>query len=91
MRLSREKINHLSHIIIKELEKDKEIEFLKDQNLIRLDIVRIITRELQIENEVDALVRKRLLSYSRKIIEGSQEWDVLYQKFFSEEMGKRGR
>ena len=90
MRLSRAKINHLSHILIKVIQEDSNIELLKDLNLIRLDIVRIITRELQVEDEVDDVVRKRLASYSRKIMEGSQEWDVLYQKIYEEEMEKKG-
>ena len=91
MRLSRSKINHLSHIIIKALEEDPTVELLKDANLVRLDIVRIITRELKVEEEVDEIARKKLSSYSRKIQEGSQEWDVLYQKIYEEEMAKRGR
>ncbi|MGA1839743.1 MAG: DUF507 family protein [bacterium] len=91
MRLSRSKINHLSHIIIKTLEEDPNVEILKDSNLVRLDIVRIITRELKVEEEVDEIARRKLSSYSRKILEGSQEWDVLYQKIFEEEMDKRGK
>ena len=91
MRLSRAKINHLSHVMIKALEEDPSIELLKDSNTIRLDIVRIITRELKIEEEVDEIVRKKLASYSRKIQEGSQEWDVLYQKIYEEEMTKKGK
>lgn len=91
MRLSRSKINHLSHIIINALEEDPNVELLKDTNLVRLDIVRIITRELKVEEEVDEIARRKLSSYSRKIQEGSQEWDVLYQKIFEEEMDKRGK
>lgn len=91
MRLGRSKINHLSHIIIKALEENPTIELLKDSNLVRLDIVRIITRELKTEDEIDEIARKKLSSYSRKIQEGSQEWDVLYQKIYEEEMARRGR
>ncbi len=91
MRLSRSKINHLSHVIIKALEEDPDIELLKDSYLVRLDIVRIITRELKVEEEIDEIARKKLSSYARKIQEGSQEWDVLYQKIFEEEMAKRGK
>lgn len=91
MRLSRAKINHLSHILIKAIEDATNIELLKDSNLVRLDIVRIITQELQMEEAVDDAVREKLSSYSRKILEGSQEWDILYQKFFEEEMAKRAR
>jgi hypothetical protein len=91
MRLGRSKINHLSHVIIKILEEDPNVELLKDSNLVRLDIVRIITRELKVEEEIDEIVRRKLSSYSRKIQEGSQEWDVLYQKIFEEEMANRGK
>ena len=91
MRLSRSKINHLSHLLINALEKDPAVEIVKDNNAVRLDIVRIITRELKMEEEIDELVRKKLVSYSRKILEGSQEWDVLYHKTFEEEMNKRGK
>lgn len=91
MRLSRPKINHLSHILIKAMEEHPNIELLKDSNSVRLDIVRIITQELRLEEEVEDVVRDKLSSYSRKILEGSQEWDVLYQKFYEEEMTKRAR
>jgi hypothetical protein len=91
MRLSRGKINHLSHILIKALEEDPTVELLKDSNSIRLDIVRIITNELKFEEEIDEIVRRKLSSYSRRILEGSQEWDVLYQKMYEEEMVRRGK
>ena len=91
MRLSRAKINHLSRILINALEKEPGVEILKDSNSVRLDIVRIITRELRIEDEVDESVRKKLSSYSRRILEGSQEWEVLYHKTYEEELTKRGK
>jgi hypothetical protein len=34
-------------------------------------------------------VRRTLASYSRKIVEGSREWDVMYQKLYDEEFAKR--
>jgi hypothetical protein len=91
MRLSRAKINHISHIIIQALENDQTIKLIKESNLIRLDIIRIITQELRVEEEIEEKVRARLESYSRKIPEGSQEWDVLYHKLYEEEMAKKGK
>jgi hypothetical protein len=32
-----------------------------------------------------------LASYSRRLIEGSPEWDVLYRKLFEEELRKRNK
>ena len=55
----------------------------------RLQIVKTLTDELKIEEVVDAEVRRRLASYSRKITEGNREWDVMYQKLYEEETKKR--
>ena len=55
----------------------------------RLQIVKTLTDELKIEEVVDAEVRRRLASYSRKIVEGNREWDVMYQKLYEEETKKR--
>jgi hypothetical protein len=56
---------------------------------VRLQIVKTLTDELRIEEIVDAEVRRKLSSYSRKIIEGNREWDVMYQKFYEQEMKRR--
>ncbi len=91
MRLSREKIVHLSKLVLKELETNDAVEFHKDLNEIRLEIVKIITDELKIDDVVDQDVRKVLNSYSRKLEEGSREWDIMYQKLYEQEMNKRRR
>jgi hypothetical protein len=89
MSLSRQKINHLSQLIVKALQKTGHVTFLKPDNDVRLQIVKTLTDELRIEEIVDAEVRRKLSSYSRKIIEGNREWDVMYQKFYEEEMKRR--
>jgi len=92
MRLSREKINHLSHLIINALLEDENIEIFKAKNDIRLEIVRVITEEVMLEEEIDNKVRGILSSYKRKqLLEGSREWEILYQKTYEEEMNKKKR
>ena len=91
VRLSREKINHISQLIIKELAESDAIEFLREPNEVRLEIVKLITDELRIDDEIDEQVRKTLNSYSRTIVEGSREWEVMYNKLYDEEFNKRGR
>lgn len=91
MRLSREKINQLSHSVVQALLKDEHTEIFKDTNDIRLEVVNLITGELQIEEEIDTEVKNRLSSYKKKIVEGSQEWEILYQKTYEEEMKKKRR
>jgi len=89
MSLSRQKINHLSQLIVKALQRAGHVTLLKPENDVRLQIVKTLTDELRIEEIVDAEVRRKLSSYSRKIVEGNREWDVMYQKFYEQEMKKR--
>lgn len=90
MRLSDEKINHLTHVLLKRLLERNVITPLTDDITIRKEIKRIIIDELKVAEDIDAIVRKKLESYSKKIYEGSAEWDVLYHKFFTEESAKKG-
>lgn len=89
MLLSREKINHLSKLIVNGLEEEDTVRLLAEQNEVRLQIVKIMTDELKIDDIVDEEVRKMLNSYLKKLKEGSNEWEVLYRKHYEEEMKKR--
>ena len=89
MSLSREKINHLSQILMRELQKFPGVTLQAPTNTIRLEIVRAFNEGLKLEAAIDAAVRRTLTSYSRQIVEGSREWDVMYQKLYEEELDKR--
>ena len=90
--LSDEKISHLSHLILEKLKKeDSGLIFNTEEPLILREIKKVFFGELKLEEDLDRLVRARLESYSRRIVEGSPEWDVLYQKNFDEELRKRKR
>lgn len=91
MMLSEDKITHLSHIILKELIGQKLVAPVKDEAAARREIKRTIVSELKIGEEIDEIVRKKLQSFSKKLIEGSPEWEVLYKKYFREEEVKKGR
>jgi hypothetical protein len=90
MRLSDDKISHLTHVVLKGLLEKNVITPLEDEGQIRRDIRRVVVRELKIADGIDEMVRKKLQSYMKKIYEGSSEWDVLYNKFFEEEAAKKG-
>ena len=91
MRLSRDKVLHLSGLIVQALTDQKLVTVLKDQNSLRMEIANTMLEELSVEEEVEQEVQRILRSYKRKIIEGSREWDVMYRKTFEELMKKRGR
>lgn len=89
MVLSDDKISHLSHLILQGLEKDPDVEKKGPQSELLRGIKQVIISELKQDERIDEMVRERLASYSRKIVEGSQEWDILYHKTFNEEAKKR--
>ena len=86
MRLTREKVNLLSHQITEKLVSIDEVEFIEDRNTIRLAVVDIINRWLKKEEEVDKAARHKIEAQKRAIPEGSGEWDILYRKYYEEEM-----
>ena len=89
MSLSREKINHLSQILTKGLAELPGGTLCAPENTIRLEIVRAMQDALKLEEEIETAVRRTLHSYTRKIPEGSREWDVMYQKLYDEELARR--
>ncbi len=91
MKLSREKILRLSHLILDHLNKDEEIEYFADPQEIRQEIVKLISDEMKTDEAIDALVRRKIETQKRTIQEGSDEWDVLYRKYYEEEVNKHRR
>jgi hypothetical protein len=88
MSLSREKVNALSQLLIKGLADVPGVTFQAPENTVRLEIVRAIQDALKLEEAIEATVRRTLNSYSRKIVEGSREWDVMYLKLYEEELAR---
>lgn len=91
MMLSDDKITHMTHMLLKELLNRGLIKLKQDDVLIRKEIKRTIVNELKIGEDIDTTVRRKLQSLSKKLVESSSEWEVLYKKFFEEEELRRGR
>ena len=89
MLLSEEKVSHLSHVVLGAVKKSMAVKLTGDETQALREIKRVLAAELAAEEEIDRAVRAKLASYSRPIMEGSQEWDVLYRKTFEEEHRKR--
>ena len=86
MRLTREKVNLLSHQITERLASIDAVEFVEDRNTIRLAVVDILTKWLKREEEIDKAARHKIEAQKRAIPEGSAEWEILYRKYYEEEM-----
>jgi hypothetical protein len=88
LKLSREKILRLSHLILDYLNSDDGVEYFDDPQAIRTDILRLISDEMKADEAIDALVRRKIETQKRPIIEGSDEWEVLYRKYYEEESAR---
>jgi uncharacterized protein len=88
LKLSREKVLRLSHLILDRLNHDEDVEFFMAPQELRQEIVRLISEEMKADEAIDALVRRKIESQKRTIVEGSDEWDVLYHKYYEEEVAR---
>jgi hypothetical protein len=91
MKLSRDKVTEISHKTVEMLRKSRDLRLKnKDTNAVRLEIVRIMTELLLAEDKVDRAARQKIRSQKRDIPEGTEEWDLLHRRYYSEELKKLG-
>ena len=90
MRLSRDKVNKLAHVITDAVADMDQVDFIEDRNTIRLEVRKILEDLLMQEARIDQSARQKIESQKRTILEGSQEWDILYRKYYNEEVKKLG-
>jgi hypothetical protein len=89
--LSEDKASHLSHVILQAVKKHPAVKMKGEEAKVLKEIKRVLAAELAQEEEIDRKVKAKLASYSRGIIEGSAEWEVLYRKTFEEESRKHSK
>jgi len=90
VRLSRDKVNKLAHTVADALASLEQVEFIEDRNTIRMEARRILEELLNEEAKLDQAARQKIETQRRTITEGTQEWDILYRKYYNEEVKKLG-
>jgi len=90
MRLSRDKVNKLAHTVADVLATIDAVDFVEDRNTIRMEARRLLEELLKAEEMIDKAARMKIENQKRTIMEGSQEWDILYRKYYNEEVKKLG-
>ena len=90
MKLSRDKINDISHKLVAQFRKAREFRVKKDPNDVRLEVVKAMTELLLVEEKVDQAARVKIRSQKKEIPEGSEEWDLLHRRYYGEELKKLG-
>lgn len=90
MRVSRDKVNRVAHTLTDALAEMDQVDFLEDRNTIRLEVRRLLEELLNQEEKIDLAAKHKIENQKRTILEGSQEWDILYRKYYNEEVKKLG-
>ena len=90
MRLSRDKVNVLARAVSDVLKQMDEVDFIEDPNTIRQEARKILEDLLNQEEKLDLAAKQKIESQKRTILEGSQEWDILYRKYYADEVKKLG-
>ncbi|MBI5643455.1 MAG: DUF507 family protein [Deltaproteobacteria bacterium] len=89
MRLSDDRISHLAHLVSDGIWNDDLVDF-KDDDKVLSEIKKVIADYLRVEDDADSAARNKIRSLSRDVPEGSREWDILYKKYYEEEVSKKG-
>jgi hypothetical protein len=90
VRISADKVNKLAHTVADTLAEIDECDFLEDRNTIRQEARRALEKLLAEETKLDANARLKIASQRKIILEGSQEWEILYRKYYNDEVKKLG-
>jgi hypothetical protein len=90
VRLSRDKVNQLAHAVTDAVAGMDEVEFVEDRNTIRLEVRKILEELFLQEARIDQSARQKIESQRRTIIEGTEEWSILYRKYYNDEVKKLG-
>jgi hypothetical protein len=90
VRLSRDTVNKLAHVITDAVADIDAVDFIEDRNTIRLEVRKILEELLMQEARIDQEARRKIESQRRTIIEGSEEWTILYRKYYNDEVKKLG-
>ena len=90
MRISRDKLNKIAHTVADSLAEIDEVDFLDDRNAIRQEARKALEQMLLEETKLDQAARLKISSQRKIITEGTPEWDILYRKYYNDEVRKLG-
>jgi hypothetical protein len=91
LKLSRNKVNHLTRLVVGYIEDNEEIDYMGDIGNIRLKVFHLIMDELRMYEDIELNAKERISSQKKNIPEGSREWEILFRKYSNEELEKLGK
>ena len=89
MILSEDRVGHLARLVVDGIWDDDLVDYVDDDAALRA-AKRGLNKFVQTVEDIDKAVQAKVASLKRGVVEGSPEWDVMYSKYFEEEMQRRG-
>lgn len=89
MMISEDRLSHIAHLVIDGIWNDDMVEYTDDDAALRA-AKKGLSDFMKIISEVEQAARAKVASLKRGVVEGSPEWDVMYSKYFEEELQRRG-
>ena len=87
MIFSEERIYHIAHLITDCIWKDNLVDYTNEEKAVR-EARRTLMSYFSKDEKVDDIVRNKISSLKKTVYEGSRDWEVLYKKYYEEEMSK---
>jgi len=91
LKLSKNRVNYLTKLIVDFIEKSDEIDYSDDIGNIRFKIYHFILDELKMFEDIETAARDKIISQKKNIPESSREWEILFRKYTGEQLDKLGR
>ncbi len=86
----RERMNQIANMIRDLIMEDETVEIYEDPPIIRKRVAEILREAVREEEDIERKVRERIRQYSKNILEGTPEWNLLYRRIYEDELRQRG-
>lgn len=87
MKYSEDRISHLSHKIHDKIYLNEDVDFTDEDKALAV-IKKVMTEFFSLEDQIDTLVTAKIQTLKRNVIPGTSEWEIMYNKYFEEELRK---
>lgn len=85
-----DRYNDLAHTILDELYENYLIEYEVNENQVKNVIFKAFKAFADSYDEIDDIVYTKIKKMKREVIPGTQDYELLYERFYQEELSKRG-
>mgnify|MGYP000054655576 FL=1 len=85
-----ERFSSIAHKILDEIWNEDLADYTVTETRIKTVIVKAILDFVKSQDSIEDSVKEKVRNYKRTIVEGSEEYDIVVQKLYEDELTKRG-